>query len=116
MIGQYGTTVTIIRQTPGGYDQYGEPIPGEQVTIPVPGCSVQNPITSLSVEAGAVTPLTQLVVYMPPGTELVTSPSTTPDKILVNGTQWNIDGRPTQLVSSATGRKGWLQVPLKTTG
>lgn len=88
-------TATIVRQMPGGYDQYGDPVPGTDTRIDVPGCSWapraagSGPSSSEIDERGRQGVIVGLTVYMPSETFLLAT-----DRLELDGLLYEVEGEP----------------------
>lgn len=89
MIGQ---TVTIVRGTPGGRDEYGDTIAGTSERIDVTGCAVaprssERRTSDEGTERGRYGVIVGLSLYAPPGTVLRRT-----DQIEIDGVLYDVDG------------------------
>lgn len=110
-----GRTATIVRETPGGVDQYGDhPIPGTTVRIDVPGTAwaprVQGAGSSSSelLDRGRQGVIEGLTWYAPYGTDLRIT-----DKLELDGVLYEVEGEPGDWANPYTGRRAGLEVSLR---
>lgn len=82
--------VTRRRQTAGGVDQYGDPVPGRWLDEPLPDALFAPGGTSEPVQAGAAPVISTPTVYWP-GRRVDIAAA---DRLVVDGTTWDIEGRP----------------------
>lgn len=100
----FGETVVLLRRTITGQDRYGSDL-YTTVEVPVPGCAVR-PLASqedLGDYRDQIT--TSVEVIMPPGTVV-----TAVDRLRIRGLVYEIDGVPTEQVSSVTGARPGVRV------
>lgn len=82
-------TITRVRTTPGGHDQYGDPIPAVTTRTVLDRCTVAPRSSSELAGRGRQGVIVGLSLYGPPGTDLVYT-----DQVDVDGTVYAIEGEP----------------------
>lgn len=88
-----GETVTIVRRTTGGVDDYGNPVESTSL-IPVNGCLVGFGSTDQPTVVDAAPQSSQVTIYFPAGTVIEDS-----DSFVARGSEWVKDGRQMDWVS-----------------
>lgn len=107
----YGESVTRVRSSPGGVDQFGDPIPGTTTQVDIPGCAVAPRLSAAEQEltnngrAGVVIGLT---LYTPADADV-----TFADHFIVRGEEFEVDGDPGLWVSPFTGKQAGKQIALR---
>lgn len=82
-------TITLLRETGGGYDKYGDPIPVIPARIPVPGCQVAPVVSTEPSDRGREGVVIGWTVYAPAGTVAYYT-----DKAEIRGVPCAIEGTP----------------------
>jgi len=92
MTGLLDWAVPVIRrrQTAGGVDQYGDPIPGQWAEEPLPDGLFAPGGTSEPVQPGTAPVVSTPTVYWP-GQTVDVGPA---DQLIIDGTTWQVEGRP----------------------
>lgn len=104
----YGQTVTIVRESPGGTDPYGDPIPGTTSRIDVPGCGVDARTSSEPTERGRAGVIVGLMLFAPAGTVILST-----DQVEVGGELFAVDGIASAPVNPFTGWAPGVEVALR---
>ena len=91
-------TVTILRDSPGGTDAYGDPIPSTTARTDVPLCLVAPNNSSESTDRGRSGVVTGWAVYAPTGTDALFT-----DRIEVRGIACRIEGEVAEWPGSPGG-------------
>lgn len=100
-------TIMRIRSTPGGHDEYGDPVTSTEATCELHGCAVA-PRTTADTKGRARGGVVEgLTLYCPPGTDLVAT-----DAVEVSGVRYRIDGEVGVWSSPFGGDVGGLEVAL----
>lgn len=99
-----GHTATIVR--PVGYDQHGDPLPGDPTETTVTGSSMQ-PAGSAEDTDGRDTVNSRWTWFAPPGTDLRAT-----DRVRWRGHMYEVDGDP-QPWDDDRGRPHHLEVQLR---
>jgi hypothetical protein len=94
----HGQAVTIVRSTPGGFDAYGDPIPGTETRTVVAGCAVAPRLSTEPTERGRQGVVVGFTVYLPPRSGV-----TYPDQLEIGGVLYSIVGEPGQWVNPFDG-------------
>lgn len=100
----FGETVTILRRTAAGQDRYGSTT-YTIAEVPVPGCAVRPLGSQENLGEQRDQTITNVEVIMPPGTVV-----TVIDRLRIRGLLYEIDGVPTDQVSSNTGARPGVRV------
>lgn len=82
-------TVVRLRSTGGGFDRYGDPIPGTDDETPIDGALVAFASSSEPVVVGRNSVITQDTLYLPEGTDALAT-----DRFRVRGKEYEIEGEP----------------------
>lgn len=85
----FGDTVTVIRSTPGGTDQYGDPKTSTIERIPIQGCAVAPRFSSDMTDRGRDGVVIGKTVYPPAGADIRAT-----DRLELEGDLYEIDGEP----------------------
>lgn len=105
----HGETVVIVRQSPGGVDEYGDPISGSEERIDVPGCTwaprLAGAASSEIDDRGRQGIIVGMTVYMPYDTDLRPS-----DQLVLDGLLYEVEGEPGKWHNRMTGRRAGLEV------
>jgi len=62
-------TVTLLRDSPGGFDSYGDPIPSTTARIDVPRCLISPTVSTEPVIRGRYGVITGWTIHAPAGTD-----------------------------------------------
>jgi len=82
-------TVTLLRQSGGGFDAYGDPIPATTTRIDVPGCMVAPVSATESTDRGREGVVIGWTVYAPAGTVAYHT-----DRVEIRGVACAIESNP----------------------
>jgi hypothetical protein len=110
----HGRTATIVRDTPGGTDPYGDPVPGSTVEIEVEGCGWAprtqgvGPSSTEVLDRGRQGVIEGLTVYMPYGTDVRPS-----DQLRLDGRLYEVEGDPGDWWNPKSGRLAGLEVAVR---
>jgi hypothetical protein len=104
----HGQTVTIVRQSPDGFDPYGDPLPGTQTRTAVAGCAVAPRYSTEPTDRGRRGVIVGLSVYAPAGTDILHT-----DHVEVDGVAYLVEGIPAEWVSPFTGWAPGVEVALR---
>jgi len=110
----HGKTATIVRQVPGGTDEYGDPIPGTTIRVDVPGCgwaprsAGAGPSSEDIHDRGRQGVIVGLTLYMPAGTDLRHT-----DQVELEGLLYDVEGDPGEWRNPLSGREAGLEVALR---
>lgn len=95
-----------VRMSPGGVDQYGDPLPGVETRTDLPSCLFAQTPTTYVVAAGVDATITDPTAYWPGGWPDVVAG----DVLVIDGTEWTVNGRvqdwPMGLAVTLTGAEG----------
>jgi len=103
----YGSTITVVRSSPGGFDQYGDPVSGTTTSTNITGCAVAPRYSSEPVERGRNGVIVGLSVYAPAGSDIVYT-----DTITVDSVDYRIEGQPASWTNPFTGWAPGVEVAL----
>lgn len=109
----HGRTATVVRRTPGGYDEYGDPIESTVVRVDVDGCAwaprtAGGASSSEIRDRGRQGVIEGLTLYAPAGTDLQPT-----DQVEVDGVLFDVEGEPGDWRNPFTGRDAGLEVALR---
>lgn len=104
----YGETVTRIRATPGGYDQYGDPLPGTTSELEIPGCALAPRYSHEQTEPGRRAVIEGLTLFTPPGADILPG-----DNVTARGIRYLVDGEPGDWRSPYTGINRGVEITLR---
>lgn len=85
----FGETVTIVRVSGGGQDDWGDPIEATESRSDVEGCAVAPLKQGEDASPDGAVVLDGFTVYMPFGTDVRAS-----DTVVVRGLEYHVDGVP----------------------
>jgi hypothetical protein len=85
----YGTAITVRRGSPGGFDPYGDPVPGSTTDTVIDGCAIAPRMSNEPTERGRQGIIVGLTVYAPAGSDILAT-----DLILIGGVVYAVDGVP----------------------
>ena len=94
----HGETVTILRDTPGGFDQYGDPIPSSTARIDIVGCGIDDRYSTEPTERGRQGVIVGKTILAPAGSDFRST-----DGVEVRGKAYVVDGDAGEPVSPFTG-------------
>lgn len=106
----HGETVTRVRATPGGYDQYGDPLPGTASEVDIPGCAFaprSHRFDSEQTEPGRRAVTEHITLYAPAGTDIQPA-----DLIAARGNTYRVDGETGDWRSPFTSANRGIEVAL----
>ena len=103
----HGSTITVVRSSPGGVDQYGDPISGTTTTTVIEGCAVAPRYSTEPSERGRNGVVVGLSVYAPTGSDILFS-----DTIIVDSVDYRIEGQPASWANPFTGWAPGVEVAL----
>jgi len=106
-----GETVTRIRATPGGYDPFGDPLPGTTDELEISGCAISpraQVYTSELTGPGRRAVIDGVLLYAPYGSDILPS-----DDIVVRGVTYRVDGEPGSWRSPYTGARRGIEITLE---
>lgn len=103
-----GETVTILRDSPGGFDQYGDPVASTTARIDVPGSAVAPRYSTEPSERGRQGVIVGLSWYIPVGADVRST-----DRAEVKGVVYLVEGIPGPWVNPFTGHDFGSEVALK---
>ena len=101
----HGQTVTIVRQSPGGFDAYGDPIPGTEARTTVSGCAIAPRTSTESTERGRQGVVVGLTVYLPAGSGVMHT-----DQLEIAGVLHSIVGEPGEWINPFDGSTPGVEV------
>ena len=101
----FGTTVTILRAAPGGFDAYGDPIVSVTERTDIDGCGVAPRYSTEPTERGRQGVIIGLSVYAPSGSDIVST-----DRLEIDGLTYVVDGEPAEWINPFTGSRPGLEV------
>lgn len=104
----FGQTVTIIRESPGGTDVYGDPITSTVLRTDVAGCAVAPRYSSESSERGRQGMIVGLSVYAPAGTDVLFT-----DRVEIDGVAYVIEGEPAAWSNPFTGWSPGVEIAVR---
>lgn len=99
----FGPTVTLVHRVLNGQDEFGNDVYTDQ-TEEIPFCSY-HPGSTTEVWQGTEQVSIDVTVYFPDGTEIKAT-----DAFIINGEQYEIEGRPEQWSSPFTAVRSPIQV------
>jgi hypothetical protein len=103
-----GETVTRIRRVPGGYDEYGDPLPGTEEQADITNCGVAPRYSNDALEPGRRGVIVGLTLYAPPGSDIVSN-----DLVEVRDAVYQVDGEPGFWRSPYSGTGRGFEIALK---
>lgn len=98
--------VTRIRHTPGGRDEYADPVSGSTSTTELRGCLLAPDPTAVQDDRARDGFVARQVLYAPAGTDLLHT-----DQVGIDGVPWDIEGQPEDW--SRPGRRAGIVARLK---
>ena len=107
----HGRTVTIVRGSTDGYDEYGDPSSGSVSRTVVRGCAVAPRSSSEPDARGRRGVVVGLTLFAPHGTDIRFT-----DTVEVDGTAYEVEGEPGVWVSPFTGWSPGVEVALSRAG
>ncbi len=103
----FGKTITVVRSSPGGVDQYGDLVSGTTTSTAIAGCAVAPRYSSEPVERGRNGVIVGLSVYAPAGSDIRYT-----DAITIDSVSYRIDGEPASWSNPLTGSAPGVEVAL----
>lgn len=97
--------VAIVRGTPGGVDEYGDPVTSTSSSVPVPNLGVAPRKSEESGERGRAGVVIGKTVYLPAGTDIRSS-----DQLLIDGELYDVEGEPGMWENPLTGHSPGIEV------
>lgn len=97
-----------VRETPGGTDNYGDPIEGTTETVTLTGCGVAPRSSDDITDRGRQGVIVGLTLYAPHGTDLRYS-----DRIEVDGVLYEVDGEAGSWKSPLSSWEAGIEVALR---
>lgn len=94
----FGTTITVLRDSPGGFDEYGDPITSTTTRTDIAGCAVAPRKSSEPQVLGRNGVVIDFTVFVPAGSDILFT-----DRIEIAGLVYNIDGIPAEWIQPMTG-------------
>lgn len=76
----FGTTITILRDTPGGFDEYGDPITSSTSRTDIAGCAIAPRYSNEPDTLGRNGVIVGLTIFAPYGSDILFT-----DRIEING-------------------------------
>ena len=104
----HGETVTIVRQSPGGTDSYGDPIDSTESRIDIEGVAVAPRYSSEPTERGRQGVVVGLTIYPPANSGFLFS-----DQVEVRGELFDMEGDPGEWENPFTGDTPGAEIALK---
>lgn len=110
MMFRAGETVVRVRRTPGGWDEYGDPIPGTESRDDIDGVAVtfRRAVTGDVNDRGREGVIVGLTLYLPAGVDVLHT-----DQFEVRGALYDVDGEPAVWRSPFTGWRPGVEVALR---
>lgn len=104
----FGSTVTVLRDSPGGTDAYGDPIASTTSRTNLLGCAVAPRYSTEPTERGRLGVVIGLSVYAPPGSDVLFT-----DRLEIAGVVYAIEGEPGDWVNPFTGSAPGMEIAVK---
>ena len=108
MLFVFGTTITVIRLTPGGTDVYGDAVTSTSSSTTITGCAVAPRYSTEPAERGRQGVIVGLTLYAPTGSDILHT-----DTITIDGVSYVIEGEPAEWHQPMTGWDPGIEVALK---
>ena len=102
------TTIVIRHATPGGVDQYGDPVSGSSADTEIAGAFVAPRESADVHDVGRVGVIVGLTLYLPYGTDIGHG-----DQVLVDDVLYEVDGEEGDWLQPMTGWQAGTTVALK---
>jgi hypothetical protein len=109
----HGKTITVIRETPGGFDPYGDPTAGTTTETDVDGVAVSPRVQGAGKASGNIEDrgregvIVGLTAYLPYGSDVRHT-----DKVRVAGAVYKIEGDPGDWANPITGSTPGIEIQL----
>jgi hypothetical protein len=104
----FGRPVTVLRDTPGGFDPYGDPVTSTTIRTLIEACAIAPRYSTEPTERGRQGVIVGLSVYAPAGSDI-----TSTDRLEIDGITYVIDGEPAEWVNPFTGSWPGLEVAVR---
>lgn len=104
----HGTTVTVLRDSPGGFDAYGDPITSTTAETNIPNCAVAPRFSTEPTERGRQGVIVGLTVYAPFGSDVLFT-----DRLEIAGVEYVIEGTPGSWSNPFTGSTPGMEIAVK---
>lgn len=101
----FGRTVTVLRDSPGGFDAYGDPATSTTARVVIESCAIAPRYSNEPTERGRQGVIVGLSVYAPAGSDI-----TSTDRLEIDGVAYVIDGEPAEWINPFTGSRPGLEV------
>lgn len=103
----FGTSITVRRDSPGGFDVYGSPVAGTTTETVITGCAVAPRYSTESTERGRQGVIVGLTVFAPFGSDILYT-----DRIVVASVEYRIEGEPASWANPFTGSTPGMEIAL----
>lgn len=94
----FGTTITVLRDSPGGLDDYNNPVTSTTTSTDIVGCAVAPSGSTEPAALGRNGLVVDLTVFVPAGSDILFT-----DRIKIAGVVYSIDGDPADWSNPFTG-------------
>lgn len=103
----FGTTITVIHDSPGGYDEFGDPVAGTTTETEIANCAVAPRYSTEPTERGRVGVIVGKTLFVPPSATIVFD-----DRIVIDEVTYTVEGQPGSWVQPMTGTDFGFEVAL----
>lgn len=103
----FGTTITVRRDSPGGFTAEGDPVSGTTADTAIAGCAIAPRMSSEPTERGRQGVIIGLTVYAPFGSDILFT-----DTILIATVEYRIEGDPADWSNPFTGATPGMEIAL----
>jgi hypothetical protein len=110
---RHGRTVTVVRESPGGFDEYGDPTPGYTVEHELDGVGWAPRVQGAGKASGDIEDrgregvIVGLTLYAPYGSDLLHT-----DQIRIDDVLYKVEGQPGSWWNPHTGREPGMEIQL----
>lgn len=103
-----GTTITVLRDFPGGFDEYGDPITSTTTRTDIAGCAIAPRYSSEPNAPGRNGVIVGLTIFAPYGSNILFT-----DRIEIAGVVYLVEGSPENWKNPFTGSTPGMEIAVK---
>lgn len=104
----FGTTITVLRDSPGGLDDYNNPVTSTTTSTDIINCGVAPRYSSEPTEKGRNGVIIGLTILAPAGSDILFT-----DRIKIAGVVYEIEGDPADWSNPFTGTEFGMEIAVK---
>ena len=104
----FGTTITVLRDSPGGFDEHNDPISSSTTRTDIAGCGVAPRYSSEPSTLGRNGVIVGLTIFAPYGSDILFT-----DRIEIAGVVYLVEGTPENWLNPFTGSTPGMEIAVK---